>query len=210
MIILIGLERDWCGSRGSRIIRDHYYVPALLRDGNIVFNIMLKAHSLKELHKSSTNRIATLHLRTYSFLVLLTAHQHHNISASLQHLKLSILRPKEIVRTKIPIKVLRSDKKNQGYTYCVLKNNIEVCCLPLAVPSNIIIKPNQLDFTSKRLRVGQLPLPTGISLSKVEEKKNAVIITALPLRREGAEGDGEKPGAANKKAAPKETAAPTA
>ena len=209
MIILMGLERGSRGSRDSKRIRSNHYVPALVSNKSSAYHIMLKAPSLKELHNHSTNRIAKLFVRADSFLVLLKSSQHHNISGGLQHLELSILSSSGILRTKVPIKVVRSDKRNQGYTCCVLKGSVEVNCPALKIPNSIRIKPNQLDSTNKRLRAKQLPLPTGTSLSWAERTKNAVIITLLPLRREGPEDEGEKTGVVNKKASSKEASAPS-
>jgi len=192
--------RDQAGTTAANVWRNKGYLPGILY-GHGGENIAL-ALPQKEIMKyfASQGRILDLQVGGKSERAMLKDVQYDSLGDEVIHVDLVRIRLDEVVSISVPVKVVGvpGDVEAGNATQDVIKNDIQVKCLPTAMPQFIEVNVAELTI-NETLHLKDVSLPEGVELD--EDPENPVVSVSSKVVEpepeeesaegvEGAEGEG--------------------
>ncbi|MEW6284495.1 MAG: 50S ribosomal protein L25 [Candidatus Eremiobacterota bacterium] len=201
-------HREGTGKGVARKLRRDGRVPGVLYGHKQTpVSLDLDAKAVNHLlHEYGHNAIITLSIQGGpggEDTCMIVDFQRDIYQRELIHVDLKRISLQEKIETQVPVHVVGDEKiAKEGGVIELMLPEVEVRCLPLAIPENIEVDVSGLEL-GDNLQAGALTMPEGVEL--VTEADHVVLIVHIP--RAVAEGEGEAAPAAEGAAAPAPAAA---
>ncbi|MFQ5513279.1 MAG: 50S ribosomal protein L25 [Myxococcota bacterium] len=193
--------REGRGKGPARRLRAQGAVPAILYGGGVdSLPLAIESRSLERVLRSGTNALIDLKgaKQVKGKLVLVKDVQRDPVSQKLVHCDLYAVDTAKKLHVEIPVHVEgRAPGVELGGILNLLAREVEVSCLPLAIPDNITVDVSDLGV-GDTLRLSDVELPEGVEA--VGEANLALVTVTAPRIEEEEVAVGEE--AAEAEAAP--------
>ncbi len=182
--------REKIGSQASKAVRRAGFVPVTLY-GHGMKPLSLQVGQ-KDLHtalhtKAGENVVLSLQVEGVKLkesTCLIKDIQHNPINEKIDHVDLTVISLTEKIDVKVPVVVLHGDDApgvKEGGVLDVVHHEIEVECLPTAIPEKIEINVKNMKI-SDAIHVSDLQLPEGVKSKLAADE--AVVILHPPMKEE--------------------------
>lgn len=202
-------KRTVSGKGGARSTRRAGLVPGVVYgEGQDPMAIAVDRHTIeKMLHAGDSENVlvnVTIEGQSGEILALVRETQHHPLTGALEHLdfrRVSVDRP---IRTMVPIHTTGTAKgtKEGGILEQQLRE-IEIECLPLEIPDNIIVDVTNIEI-GRAMHVSDIPTNPGYKILTAGERAMVMVVApkieagpgagAAAAEGAAAEGAGEAKG----------------
>lgn len=190
ILTVVALERSIIGTRGVEQLRNDNYAPASLKWGNYLTDIVIRRELIDNLHRNQNNnrRVVTIVLRRRGCTTILADVQYQSINNDTQHLSLVAVKPNEILKLQVPVRVLKDERHQAGLLFSIGKRKVRVVCLPESAPHALNIDLRK-DIPNGKVFVSDLILPKGVKLTELETKRNSLVLSQVLVKRESGTTD---------------------
>ena len=167
---LNAIVRDDKGKGASRRLRHANLIPAILYGAHKeAATLALQHHEVKKALQNEAfySHILTLHLPSGSEKVVLKDMQRHPYKPIIMHMDFQRVDEKAKIYMRVPLHFLGEEiapgVKTNGGIVSHLMNDVEVACLPSALPEFIEVDLSKLDV-GDAVHLSELKLPEGVEL----------------------------------------------
>ncbi len=187
--------REEIGKNANRRLRATGQVPAVVYgDGKESVAIRVERSKIEELLRSSgENAVFLLELSgtDKSRHTMIRELQTDSLSGEMIHIDFQRVNLDQAVRVNVPIEILGEAEgvRNEGGLLDFVSREVEVECLPTAIPTHIELDVSELHI-GQHVEAGQLELPEGVTLLEDEERV-VVSIAARKIVEEEVEEEDE-------------------
>ncbi len=181
------LRKEDFGSAGARRIRAAGRIPAVIYGREEPVHVTLDTIEFRNiLRRVSESTLLTLKIGRKKRLVLMKALQENVLLDQINHVDFFEVTTDEVLRANVPI-VLEGNPEGAKFGGVLEQGayEIEVECLPLDLPHNIVVDVTALGL-NESITVGDLELPEGVKALTAEE---GIIASVNIIREEVAEED---------------------
>jgi large subunit ribosomal protein L25 len=181
------LRKEDFGSAGARRIRASGRIPAVIYGKEEPVHVTLDTIEFNNiLRRVSESTLLTLKIGRKKRLVLMKALQENVLLDQINHVDFFEVTTDEVLRANVPI-VLEGNPEGAKFGGVLEQGayEIEVECLPLDLPHNIVVDVTALGL-NESITVGDLELPEGVKALTAEE---GIIASVNIIREEVAEED---------------------
>ncbi len=182
------LRKEDFGSAGARRIRSAGRIPAVIYGREEPVHVTLDTIEFRNiLRRVSESTLLTLKIGRKKRLVLMKALQENVLYDQIDHIDFFEVTTDEVLRANVPI-VLEGNPEGAKFGGVLEQGayEIEVECLPLDLPQNIVVDVTDLGL-NESITVADLKLPEGVKAITAEEG----IIASVNIIREEVEEDDE-------------------
>jgi len=199
-------KRDSAGTRATRKLRGKGYLPAVIYGhGDESLSVALPESEMRIFFRQKV-RILDLDVEGKAERAIVKNIQYDPLGRSIIHLDLLRIRLDEVISVSVPVKIVGVAKGvEEGGIQEILRNDIQVKCLPTQIPEAIEVNVSGLGV-QESLHMKDLKLPEGVELE--EDPDYAVVSIVVRAKEvepepaeveeaeevEGAEGEESKEG----------------
>jgi large subunit ribosomal protein L25 len=184
------LTRDVLG-KGLNRLRNDGVVPAVIHNhGQESIHVMAPETELVKVYRiAGKHHPLNLEVGSDKYLALIKDAPFDPVKRRLQHVVFQAIKQDETVEAEIPIRI-EGDAPAEKVGLIVLRqlDSVEIEALPKNLPDELVISAEGLAELHDKLTVGDLKLPSGVTLLTDPEHP---IATVAETRAETAEGEGE-------------------
>jgi large subunit ribosomal protein L25 len=181
-LVIKSETRDAFGKNASRRIRRSGMVPAVLYgEGAESVSLILDKKDIIKILKSETgeNTLFKIGLEGGEKDAMIKAVQIDPTTDEILHADLIRIAMDKIIRVMVPIEVTGEayGVKTEGGFVDFMTREVEVECLPAAIPERLIVDITGLHL-HQSLKVGEIPLPEGVKL--ISEPGAVAVLIQVP------------------------------
>lgn len=200
MVTLAAKTKEVTGSKAARNIRRAGDVPGIVY-GHGMKPVALQVSARELLHvlhtKAGENVVVDLKLegaKLKESTCVIKEIQHHPVTDAINHVDFTVISMNEKITVEVPVVAINAEESmgvKKGGVLDLVHHEIEVECLPTAIPEKIEVDVKDLDINDI-VHVKELKMPEGVT-STLED--DDVVIAIHPPKvedeaAEGAEGEG--------------------
>jgi large subunit ribosomal protein L25 len=180
--VIIAQARQEVGTSAARRLRKQGHVPAVIYGrGAENINLTLDSRSFERLLASHTFVLA-VEYDGEPVNVQVKAIQYDHLGDRIIHADLTRISLTDMIHISVAIEVHGQPKgMEDGGVLDMLLHEVNVACLPMAVPSGLRVEVEHLGIGDS-LTLGEIALPDGVSL--VDDAETPVIVILAPARDE--------------------------
>jgi large subunit ribosomal protein L25 len=191
------IQRDATGKGAARSIRRQGLIPAIIYGKGTqpcAVTVEPKALSAAVSTEAGWNTLITLQGEgaLNGLVVIVKDLQRHTIRREVTHVDFQLINLQDVVHVMVPVHpVGKSIGEKNGGNLQVIRHELEVVCLPDAIPDAIEVDVTNLDI-GDTLHIEDLTLPAG---TQVPHDVNFTVITVTGRKGDDASAEGEGAGA---------------
>lgn len=190
--------RERLGKGGARSLRRGSQIPAVVYGAGLdTCPLVVEPKALRQLLASEAGLNALITLKGDGpfdgKVVILKDMQEHPIRRDLLHVDFQAIDLKQKISVMVPVHTIgKAEGEKEGGQLQVIRHELEVYCLPTAIPQAIEIDVTDMNIGDV-LHVEEIPVPTGV---EIPHEVNFTVVTVVGFKAEEEEGAEEEEEAA--------------
>jgi len=194
MLQIEAKKRDSAGTRSSRKLRAEGLLPCVLYGhGAEVLSIAIPETQIAAFFRQA-GRILDINVEGDSQRAIIKEIQYDSMGSDIIHLDLLRIKLDEVIAISVPVQIKGIAKGiDEGGIQEVLRNEIQIKCLPTQIPEFIDVDVSDLGI-QEALHLGDLTLPEGVELDD-DPGYTVVSIVTKAAEPEPVAAEGEEEGA---------------
>lgn len=190
--------RERLGKGGARSLRRGSQIPAVVYGAGLdTCPLVVEPKALRQVLASEAGLNALITLKGDGpfdgKVVILKDMQEHPIRRDLLHVDFQAIDLKQKISVMVPVHTIgKAEGEKEGGQLQVIRHELEVYCLPTAIPQAIEIDVTDMNIGDV-LHVEEIPVPTGV---EIPHEVNFTVVTVVGFKAEEEEGAEEEEEAA--------------
>lgn len=186
--------RERLGKGGARSLRRDAQIPAVVYGAGLdACSVVVEPKALRQVLASEAGLNALITLKGDGpfdgKVVILKDMQEHPIRRDLLHVDFQAIDLKQKISVMVPVHTIgKAEGEKEGGQLQVIRHELEVYCLPTAIPQAIEIDVTDMNIGDV-LHVEEILVPTGV---EIPHEVNFTVVTVVGFKAEEEEGAEEE------------------